>query len=156
MKTRINPWFHKSASLNRGGTQQEVLWHTHAPDGTSQVPHPGKVGEPSREEAAVTVLPADPAHNQANLALETFSARCWPAAWRSTCFPYTTVPTPKETWSTFFVEKIISPMSPRKNGSGRASFTGPLRGLHQTRVATREDPWPIHSMEFSRVEYLSG
>lgn len=123
----------KSASLNRGGTQQEVLWHTHAPDGTSQVPHPGKVGEPSREEAAVTVLPADPAHNQANLALETFSARCWPAAWRSTCFPYTTVPTPKETWSTFFVEKIISPMSPRKNGSGRASFTGSHPCGHEAR-----------------------
>lgn len=65
----------KSASLNRGGTQEEVLWHTYAPDGTSQVPHPGKVWEPSQDEGAVTVLLADPAHNQANLALETFSER---------------------------------------------------------------------------------
>ena len=67
----------KSASLNRGGTQEEVLWHTHAPAGISQVPHPGKAREPSQDEATVPVLPADPAHNQANLALEAFSARCW-------------------------------------------------------------------------------
>lgn len=99
----------KSASLHRGGTQEEVLWHTHAPAGTSQVPHPGKVREPSQDEATVTVLPADPAHNQANLALEAFSARCWSAARKSTCFSYSMVPTSKEIWSTFFVEKIVSP-----------------------------------------------
>ena len=53
------------------------------------------------------------------------------AARKSTCFSYTTVPTSKEIWSTFFVENIVSPLAPERTASGRGSFVGSHLGGHE-------------------------